>query len=91
MSPDYKAVDAIASKADVANHVRLRDQVMERLKAAPPPPGQRPPLLVYLGVLLQRGRLNAGESAELARLVIGQGKKELLTNWCGASLRCCYY
>jgi hypothetical protein len=37
-------------------------QVMERLKAAVPAAGQRPPLLVYLGVLLQKGALNAGKS-----------------------------
>lgn len=34
-------------------------EVMERLKAATPAPGQRPPLLIYLGVLLQKGKLNA--------------------------------
>lgn len=42
-------------------------QVVERLKSVPPTPGQKPPILVYLGVLLQRGKLNALESAELAR------------------------
>lgn len=40
---------------------------MERLKAAVPQPGQKPPILVYLGVLLQRSKLNAPESGELAR------------------------
>ncbi len=42
-------------------------EVVERLKGVPPTPGQKPPILVYLGVLLQRGKLNALESAELAR------------------------
>lgn len=44
-------------------------EVVERLKAIPPTPGQKPPILVYLGVLLQKGKLNALESAELARCV----------------------
>lgn len=44
-----------------------RRQVVERLKTVPPTPGQKPPILVYLGVLLQKGKLNALESAELAR------------------------
>eukprot|EP00775_Hariotina_reticulata_P002628 gene2628-2929_t len=42
---------------------------------------QKPAILVYLGVLLQKGKLNALESAELARLVLAQNKKELLLNW----------
>jgi hypothetical protein len=41
--------------------------VLERLKAVPAVAGQKPPILVYLGVLLQKGKLNALESAELAR------------------------
>lgn len=46
--------------------LRTRD-VMDKLKGVVPPAGQKPPILVYLGVLLQRGKLNAAESAELAR------------------------
>lgn len=56
-------------------------EVVERLKGVAPTPGQKPAILVYLGVLLQKGKLNALESAELARLVLAQNKKELLTNW----------
>jgi clathrin heavy chain len=41
--------------------------VVERLKGVPPTAGQKPAILVYLGVLLTRGKLNALESAELAR------------------------
>jgi clathrin heavy chain len=46
--------------------LRTKD-VVERLKSVPPQAGQKPPLLVYLGVLLQKGKLNALESVELAR------------------------
>lgn len=42
-------------------------EVVERLKGVAPTPGQKPAILVYLGVLLQKGKLNALESAELAR------------------------
>jgi clathrin heavy chain len=42
-------------------------EVMERLKTVAPQPGQKPPILIYLGVLLQKGKLNALESCELAR------------------------
>lgn len=44
--------------------------MVERLKTVPPTPGQKPPILVYLGVLLQRGKLNTLESAELARWAV---------------------
>mmetsp|Transcript_17321 Transcript_17321/g.52085 ORF Transcript_17321/g.52085 Transcript_17321/m.52085 type:complete len:1674 (-) Transcript_17321:219-5240(-) len=56
-------------------------QVLERLRAVPPVAGQKPPILVYLGVLLQKGQLNQAESTELGRLVLSQNKKELLVNW----------
>jgi hypothetical protein len=48
-------------------------EVLERLKSVPPVPGTKPPILVYLGVLLQRGKLNTLESAELARCASGSG------------------
>ena len=43
--------------------------------------GQKPPILVYLGLLLARGQLNAAESAELGRLTMRQGRKEPLLGW----------
>lgn len=60
--------------------LRTKD-VMERLKSVPAVPGQKPPLLIYLGTLLTKGKLNGPESVELARLVLAQNKKELLANW----------
>ncbi|KAF5839265.1 clathrin heavy chain 2 [Dunaliella salina] len=60
----------------------LRTKItMDRLKAVAPQPGQKPPILVYLGLLLQKGKLNPSESGELTRLVLSQNKKELLVNW----------
>jgi len=55
---------------------------LERLRAAAAAPGQKPPILVYLGLLLARGgKLNAAEGAELARLTVRQGRGELLLGW----------
>lgn len=45
-------------------------EVMERLKSVTTQPGQKPPILIYLGVLLQKGKLNVMESTELARWVL---------------------
>lgn len=52
-----------------------------QLKSAPIQPGQTSPLLVYFGTILTKSSLNAFESVELGRLVISQGKKQLLDNW----------
>lgn len=56
-------------------------ETIEKLKAVPAQPGQKSPILVYFGILLNRGKLNAIESAELAKIVLAQNKKDLLTNW----------
>ncbi|GLI67875.1 hypothetical protein VaNZ11_012164 [Volvox africanus] len=77
----YKEAAEVAAESP-QGQLRTKD-VMERLKSAVPPAGQKPPILVYLGVLLQRGKLNGPESGELARLVLSQNKKDLLVNWWG--------
>lgn len=76
-----KYKEAAEAAAESPQGILRTKEVMERLKTVAAQPGQKPPILVYLGVLLQKGRLNASESTELARLVLSQNKKELLTNW----------
>ncbi|KAL6748149.1 vesicle coat protein clathrin, heavy chain [Haematococcus lacustris] len=78
-SGQYK--EAAETAAESPQGMLRTKEVMERLKAVSPQPGQKPPILVYLGVLLQKGKLNPQESVELARLVLSQNKKELLINW----------
>jgi len=56
-------------------------QIVQRFNSVPQSPGQTPPLLQYFGTLLTKGALNAFESVELAKLVLGQKKKQLLDNW----------
>lgn len=73
--------EAAETAADSPQGILRTKEVLDRLKSVAPQPGQKPPILVYLGVLLQKGKLNATESTELGRLVLGQNKKELLTNW----------
>lgn len=43
--------------------------------------GQVPPILQYFGILLEKGELNKYESLELAKPVLGQGRKQLLEKW----------
>lgn len=61
--------EAAECAAESPQGVLRTREVLERLKGVPPTAGQKPAILVYLGVLLQRGRLNALESTELARCV----------------------
>ena len=56
-------------------------KTLDRLQQAPTQPGQKSPLLVYFGILLQKGQLNAAESTNIAKLVLSQGKPQLLTGW----------
>ena len=56
-------------------------ETIGRFQAVPATPGQNSPLLQYFGICLQRGKLNAFEAVELARLVLQQNKKQLLDTW----------
>ena len=76
---DFKGA-AEAAAASPQGALRTRATI-DRFKAVPAPAGQPSPLLVYFGTLLQRGSLNELESAELAVLVLAQGKKHLLDAW----------
>ena len=60
--------------------LRTRETV-EALKRVPASAGQTSPLLVYFGTVLTSQALNAFESVELGKLVIAQGKKQLLDTW----------
>mmetsp|Transcript_22621 Transcript_22621/g.70241 ORF Transcript_22621/g.70241 Transcript_22621/m.70241 type:complete len:1205 (+) Transcript_22621:68-3682(+) len=71
---------AEAAAASPMGVLRTRETVA-KFQSVVPQPGQPSPLLQYFGTLLTKGGLNAYESVELARLVLGQNKKNLLDNW----------
>mmetsp|Transcript_17485 Transcript_17485/g.52457 ORF Transcript_17485/g.52457 Transcript_17485/m.52457 type:complete len:1706 (-) Transcript_17485:516-5633(-) len=71
---------AEAAAASPQGSLRTKETI-ERFKQVPAQPGTTNPLLVYFGTLLQKGQLNAFESVELSKLVIGQNKKALLDGW----------
>eukprot|EP00771_Trimastix_marina_P000223 gnl/Trimastix_PCT/1231.p1 GENE.gnl/Trimastix_PCT/1231~~gnl/Trimastix_PCT/1231.p1 ORF type:complete len:1609 (+),score=828.08 gnl/Trimastix_PCT/1231:233-5059(+) len=56
-------------------------QTIQRFKSVPPVPGQAPPLIQYLGLLLDRSQLNDLESIELVMAVLSQGRKDLVEKW----------
>jgi clathrin heavy chain len=50
-------------------------------QASANPARQVSPFLQYFGILFKKGELNHLESVELARLVLQQGRKQLLEKW----------
>mmetsp|Transcript_18442 Transcript_18442/g.51982 ORF Transcript_18442/g.51982 Transcript_18442/m.51982 type:complete len:1203 (-) Transcript_18442:1971-5579(-) len=78
-SQDYKGAAKLA--AESPQQVLRTPETIQRFQAAPPAPGQPSPILTYFGMLLEKGKLNAMESLELAKPVIQQGKQALLQKW----------
>ena len=60
--------------------LRTRDTIA-RFQAITPVEGQQPPVMKYFALLMQRGRLNAVESVEVARPALAQGRKQLIEKW----------
>lgn len=78
-SGDYRAAARICATLKSG---RLRTpQVLQQFKAAPTPPGQTSPILLYFSTLLESGSLNAVESVELVRPVVAQGRRDFVANW----------
>lgn len=78
-SGNYKGAAELA--ADSPMGVLRTRETVAKFSMAPAQPGQQSPLLLYFGTCLQRGKLNAFESFELAKLVVAQNKKQLLDGW----------
>ena len=78
---DFKGAAKLA--AESPQQVLRTPETIARFQAAPAAPGQPTPILTYFGMLLEKGKLNAMESLELAKPVIQQGKQQLLQKWIG--------
>jgi len=67
--------------ADSPRGLLRTPQTIARFQQTPAQPGQPAPLLQYFSVLLEKGKLNAQESVELARPVIQQGRHQMVQGW----------
>eukprot|EP00958_Prasinococcus_capsulatus_P003761 scaffold346_cov387-Prasinococcus_capsulatus_cf.AAC.4 len=76
---NYKGAAELA--AESPQGVLRTPQTIQKFQQVPQQPGQPSPLLQYFGTLLTKGKLNALETVELAKLVLSQNKKALLDNW----------
>jgi clathrin heavy chain len=79
------AANDIAGAARVAasspRGILRNQETVTRLQGLPTVPGQHAPIFQYFSVLLEKGKLNALESVELAKPVLQQGRKEMLEKW----------
>ena len=78
-----RVVDAAKLAAESPQQVLRTPATIQRCQQARGQPGQATPILTYFGMLLEKGKLNAMESIELAKPVIQQGKQQLLQKWIG--------
>ncbi len=56
-------------------------EIVAKFMAMPSAEGSPPPIFQYFSVLLEKGPLNPSESTELAKLVISQGRVQLLEKY----------
>src|SRR5690606_24535264 len=56
-------------------------ETIQKFQRLPQQPGQPAPVLQYFQTLLQKGKLNAVESVELARPVIASGRLQMIEQW----------
>lgn len=74
---DYQNAAKVA-----ASSISLRNSnTINRLKNIQAAPGAISPILVYFSTLLDKGKLNAEETIELARPVLQQDRKQLFEKW----------
>eukprot|EP00742_Colponemidia_sp_Colp-10_P000714 GILJ01000776.1.p1 GENE.GILJ01000776.1~~GILJ01000776.1.p1 ORF type:complete len:1719 (+),score=373.80 GILJ01000776.1:96-5252(+) len=76
---DYKGAAAVAGSAP--GTVLRNSDTINKFKSLPAQPGQPQPILQYFSTLLEKGKLNAVESVELAKPVLQQGRREFLEKW----------
>jgi clathrin heavy chain len=73
--------EAARLAADSPQGILRNPQTIQRFQQVQPQPNMPQPVLIYFQTLLQRGKLNASESVELARPVLQQGRGQLLEKW----------
>ena len=76
-----KFKEAAETAANAPNGALRTQATITRLQQAPTVAGQKSPLIVYFGALLQKDKLNAIESVEMSRIALSQNRPDLVTNW----------
>ena len=63
-----------------ANLIR-NETTLRKLQQMPAAPGQQPPFITYIGAIIEIGRLNEIETLEFCKIILPQGKKQLVEKW----------
>ena len=78
-SGDYKIAAQVVGQCKSG---LLRTQgTIAQFKGVQVAPGQPSPLIAYFSTLMEYGKLNALESLELIRLVVANGRRDLVEKW----------
>jgi len=67
--------------AEAPNGMLRTAETIQRFQGIPGQPGQPQPVFQYFHLLLEKGKLNALESLELAKPVLQQGRTQFLEKW----------
>ena len=73
--------EAAKCAATAPRNILRTPETIAKFQQAPVQQGTASPLLQYFGILLDKGQLNAHESIELCKPVVGQNRKELVEKW----------
>lgn len=76
---DYRAAAAIAGK--MKSGALRTPIVMQQFRNAPTPPTGGKPIMIYFQVLLDQGKLNRHESIEIADIIVGENRPDILERW----------
>ena len=57
------------------------ENTIRKLQQMPAAPGQQPPFVAYIGAILEQGRLNEIETIEFCKIILQQGKKQIIEKW----------
>ena len=60
---------------------RIEDRTYLSRQIVNAAPGQQPPFVAYIGAILEQGRLNEIETIEFCKIILQQGKKQIIEKW----------
>ena len=76
---NIKGAAQVAYKSP-ANLIR-NENTLRKLQQMPAQPGQQPPFVMYIAAIIEQGRLNEVETLEFCKIILAQGKKQVIEKW----------
>ena len=76
---NIKGAAQVAYKSP-ANLIR-NENTLRKLQQMPAQPGQQPAFVMYIAAIIEQGRLNEVETLEFCKIILAQGKKQVIEKW----------